>query len=89
MEQLHEKNFTRSSAKVTVQELDSDGTAEVIARTFSDGAHCCTKLAIYSWQNNRFTQLKTGMLDGYGGEFRDLDKDRQLEFVTVNNAFVY
>ncbi|GAB4458302.1 MAG: hypothetical protein OHK0037_01950 [Elainellaceae cyanobacterium] len=73
----------------SLQDLDADGVAEVIIRTYSGGAHCCTTHTIHSWQGDRFTTTDTGFRDGEGGSFQDLDGDGQLEFVSVDNAFLY
>ncbi len=74
---------------VTLQDVDGDRTPEVIFSTYSGGAHCCTNTLVYSWGGDRFRQAETGMLDGNGGRFEDLDQDGRLEFVTVDNAFLY
>lgn len=74
---------------VKLQDLDNNGSSEVIVQTYSGGAHCCTNFTIYDWQGERFTKTETGNSDGGGGEFKDLDGDRRLEFVTYDNAFLY
>ncbi len=74
---------------VTLQDLDADHTPEVILSTYSGGAHCCTNTIVYSWGGDRFRQAETGLLNGSGGKFEDLDGDGRWEFVTVDNAFLY
>lgn len=76
-------------ASVALQDLDGDRTAEVIVDTFSGGAHCCTNFTIYSWKNGKFVRTETGLLDGNGGSFQDLDRNGKVEFVTYDNAFLY
>jgi hypothetical protein len=73
----------------SLQDLDADGVAEVIISTYSGGAHCCTMHTIHSWQGDRFITTDTGFRDGWGGSFQDLNGDGQLEFVSVDNAFLY
>lgn len=74
--------------EVELLDLDNNGSPEVIVKTFSGGAHCCTTTTTYSWIG---TDLKAVnfTLDGYGGSFQDLNQDGQVEFVTVDNAFLY
>lgn len=74
---------------VSLKDLDGDRTAEVIIETYSGGAHCCTNFRIYSWRNDRFRETETGMLDGSGGTFRDIEGDGKMEFLTADNRFLY
>lgn len=74
---------------IDLQDLDSDGTPEVIVETYSGGAHCCTNFTIHSWQDNQFETVETGLLDGGGGSFKDLNNDGLTEFVSSDNAFFY
>lgn len=76
-------------AGIELMDLDSDGTAEVVVQTFTGGAHCCLATTTYTWQNEQFTPVYFGYLDGGGGEFRDLNDDGLMEFVTFDNAFLY
>ncbi len=76
-------------SSVSLQDLDGDRTAEVIVKNFSGGAHCCTNTVVYSWQEDDFSQVETGYLDGDGGQFEDLDGDGNYEFVSADNAFLY
>lgn len=87
--QISAKESTYYTGGIALKDLDSNGTVEVLIRTFSGGAHCCTNLNIYTWQKNKFAKLETGMRDGGGGEFLDLDGDRKLEFVSFDQSFLY
>ncbi len=78
-----------SSASLLLRDLDSDGLSEVIVQNYSGGAHCCTNTAVYSWQNNKFTRIESGYLDGSGGSFEDLDSDGLSEFISADNRFLY
>jgi hypothetical protein len=82
-------DFTMMTGSVSLQDLDNNQTPEVIINTYSGGAHCCTNLTIYTWIKNKFIKEETGLLNSGGGEFKDLDGDGKLEFVTVDNAFLY
>ncbi len=81
--------YTRLTGGVFLQDLDGNGIAEVVVRTFSGGAHCCTNYTIYTLQNHQFMQTETGFLDGIGGTFQDLNKDGKIEFLTSDNSFLY
>jgi hypothetical protein len=74
---------------VELKDLDNNGTDEVIVSTYSGGAHCCTSFVIYTWQKDKFIKTETGLLDGMGGSFEDLNQDQKYEFVTIDNAFLY
>ncbi|ACK68653.1 conserved hypothetical protein [Gloeothece citriformis PCC 7424] len=87
--QVEAKDFTMMTGGVTLKDLDSNGTDEVIVRTFSGGAHCCTNFIIYTWQDNQFIKTETGFLDGGAGNFEDLNGDGKSEFLTFDNSFLY
>jgi hypothetical protein len=88
-EQIVNEVFTMYSGSASLQDLDQNGTPEVIIETYSGGAHCCTNFLIYTWNNKEFIKIETGLRDGSGGEFTDLDNDDKIEFVTADNAFLY
>lgn len=87
--QVASSNYTRYSAGVSLKDLDGNGIVDVVIKTFSGGAHCCTNFSIYSRHNNQFVKTETGLLDGEGGSFEDLNGDGKLEFVTYDNSFLY
>jgi hypothetical protein len=87
--QVKASTSTTVFAEIFLQDLDGDRQPEVIIKTFSGGAHCCTNHTIYSWQNKQFVTEETGFLNSDGGEFIDLDGDGSLEFVTSDNSFLY
>lgn len=85
------ETFTFSLAQFQLTDLDSDGTPEVVVQNYTGGAHCCTNYVVHHWDAaaQQFQALETGYLDGYGGEFEDLDGDGFSEFVSYDNAFLY
>ncbi|MBE9192423.1 hypothetical protein IQ230_19140 [Gloeocapsopsis crepidinum LEGE 06123] len=87
--QLSSSVFTQFTGGVFLKDLDGNGTPEVIVRTFSGGAHCCTNYIIYTQQNNQLVKSETGFLDSRGGSFQDLNRDGNFEFVSVDNSFLY
>lgn len=86
---INSSAYTRFIGSVFLKDLDNNGSSEVIVKTFSGGAHCCTNFTIYTWQANQFIKTETGFLDGEGGVFEDLDKDGKFEFSTSDNSFLY
>lgn len=87
-QKINSSAYTRFSGSVSLKDLDNNGSSEVIIQTFSGGAHCCTNFTIYSW-HNQFIKTETGLLDGEGGVFEDLDSDGKLEFSSSDNSFLY
>lgn len=90
-EQLQQSvnDTTAIFAGVELMDLDSNGTAEVVVQTFTGGAHCCLAYTTYTWQDGQFNPTYFGYLDGGGGEFKDINGDGKMEFVTFDNAFLY
>jgi hypothetical protein len=84
-----DRAFTLYTGSAFLQDLDNNGTAEFILKTYSGGAHCCTDIIIHHWQGNQFVQTAIEGLDGGGGKFTDLNQDGRIEFITANNAFLY
>ncbi len=84
-----EKIFINNNGSISLKDLDGNNLPEVIFSTYSGGAHCCTNFSIYTWYKNQFIETETGYLDGGGGEFKDLNGDGKIEFLTVDNAFLY
>lgn len=76
-------------ASIFLKDINGNKTPEVVVRTFSGGAHCCTNFTFYTWLNNRFVKTETGFLDGGGGTLEDLDGDGKLEFISSDNSFYY
>lgn len=76
-------------AEFELQDLDSDGTNEVLVRNYSGGAHCCTNTTIHRWTGETFTAVETGFLDGLGGDLVDLNEDGYTEIAIPHQAFLY
>lgn len=88
-EKVRETASTYNHGNISLQDLDSNGTPEVIVETYSGGAHCCTAQTVYTVQGNNFSSVQLGPADGGGGEFKDLNKDGRMEFITYDNNFLY
>jgi hypothetical protein len=80
---------TWMTGTLELKDIDQDAIPELIVSTYSGGAHCCTNFTIHAWKNTQSITTQTGLLDGDGGEFKDLDGDGIQEFLTVDNAFLY
>lgn len=87
--QIEGSDLTVFTGEIFLKDLDSNGIDEVIIKTFSGGAHCCTNFIIYTWENNQFAKIETGLMDGSGGSFEDLDGDKKSEFLSYDNSFLY
>ncbi len=87
--QVKSEDYTQYTGEVFLQDLDKNGIDEVVIRTFSGGAHCCTNHVIYTWDDQQFIKTETGYLDGNGGGFEDINRDGKLEFLTYDNSFLY
>lgn len=74
---------------VDLNDLDGNGTPEVVVQAFTGGAHCCMAISTYTWQDDQFIPIYFDYLDGGGGRFEDLNSDGLTEFVTLDNAFFY
>ncbi len=86
---LKTRTTTWMTGTIELKDLDRNATPEVIVSTYTGGAHCCTEYTIHGWQQNKFTTTETGPLDSGGGQFKDLDGNGTLEFLSVDNAFLY
>jgi hypothetical protein len=86
---LKTRTATWMTGTLELKDLDRNAVPEVIVSTYSGGAHCCTEHTIHGWQKNRLITTETGPLDGGGGVFKDLDGNGTLEFLSVDNAFLY
>jgi hypothetical protein len=89
VEQSEREASTLYMGSIFLEDLDKNNLPEIIVSTYSGGAHCCTNFQIYTWQKDRFIETETGYLDGYGGEFKDLNGDGKIELVMADNAFLY
>lgn len=47
-QQINSGAYTRFIGSVSLKDLDNNGNSEVIVKTFSGGAHCCTDITIYT-----------------------------------------
>ncbi len=81
--------FTFNNSSILLKDLDGNNIPEVIISTNSGGAHCCTNFVIYTWQKNQFIETEKSDLNSGGGEFKDLNGDGKIEFLTGDNAFLY
>ncbi|EKV00583.1 hypothetical protein Lepto7375DRAFT_2706 [Leptolyngbya sp. PCC 7375] len=76
-------------AEFQLQDLDSDGTEEIIVRNYSGGAHCCTNTTIHRWTGEAFASVETGYLDGIGPDIADVNDDGYVEMAVPHQSFLY
>ncbi|MCD8487638.1 MAG: hypothetical protein LRZ84_13115 [Desertifilum sp.] len=88
-EKIRETTSTFNIGNISLQNLDSNGTPEVIVKVYSGGAHCCTEHTVYTWRGNNFTSVQFGPADGNGGRFEDLNQDGRMELIAFDNSFLY
>ncbi len=87
--QMQSRRNTIRFARVFLRDLDKSGTPEVIVKTFSGGAHCCTSTFIYTKYQGKFQRVETGSKDGSRVDFQDLDGDGTIELVSKDQSFYY
>ncbi len=76
---------------ISLLDLDNNLSPEVAIKTYTGGTHCCTTLTIFSAAKGQpygQAQMLEG-LDGTGGEFKDLDGNGSIEFISSDNRFLY
>jgi hypothetical protein len=75
---------------VRIIELDKSNTSpEVMVTSYTDGAHCCTVLTIFTAAaDGSWTRVDGGSFDGAPDFPQDLDGDGQFEIVNTDNAFL-
>lgn len=70
-----------------VLDLDGDGSMEVTAEGFSNGAHCCIALGVYSTQPDGTYRQLVRNFGSYGYRLHDLGKDGRLEIDASDERF--
>jgi len=73
---------------VTARDLDGDGEPEVLVELSSNAAYCCSWWRVYSFSGKRYVP----QLHWWGDinavpAIRDLDHDKQVELVSVDDRF--
>ena len=86
---LNDEILAVNHGDIVLQDINNNGTPEVIVSGFSGGAHCCTTHTIYSWNGDYFDEISTGQEQLSGGHFEDLNGDDKLEYITFDPAFFY
>lgn len=83
--------YPHGPESVTVEDLDSDGVAEVRITESSGGHRCCLNTTIYGLGENGFAEVDTRLVDGglSGGWVEDLNGDGYSEVKKMDEAFLY
>jgi hypothetical protein len=73
---------------MSLRDLDADGEPEILLSAYSGGAHCCVYSLVYRFVafGNTYERISWPWGDP-GYVVRDLNKDRQPEFVSGDNRF--
>jgi len=71
------------------RDINGDGQPDLIVSEWSGGAHCCYTTTVYSAGAEIRPLLALGTGNCGPGEFRDLDGDMVLEFITCDDAWAY
>jgi len=73
---------------VAARDLDGDGEPEVMVSLSSGGAYCCTWWRLYRYRGGRyFPQLRWWGDINAVPALRDLDGDKRIELVSVDDRF--
>jgi len=87
-----EPGFPDASARFAVGVFDpkADGP-QVLFTTFSGGAHCCNRLVLAERKGGAWSLVDLGIWDGDGLQTVpvDVDGDGVVDFVLVDNEFLY
>ena len=75
-------------AHLTNTDINGDGYPEVIAESYSGGAHCCFSTHVYSLRETPTLILKTPESNS-GGRFEDLNEVGIYEYITADDIFAY
>jgi len=74
---------------ITAEDLDANGTREILVETYSGGAHCCTSLYIGALTGNSFKYIDTIYWGNCGYSVEDLNNDGKKEIIGCNDMFAY
>lgn len=74
---------------LTGQDINRDGHPDVIVSDWSGGAHCCFTTTVFSVGTEVKEVLSLGTGHCGPGEFKDLDDDGVLEFITCDDRWAY
>lgn len=74
--------------ELTGTDITGEGHPDVIIEMYTGGAHCCFSTVVYDL-GPALTEVLHTPDSNCGGEFRDLDGDSVLEFITCDDLFAY
>jgi len=77
-------------ADFTVLKLSPNEQPSVVFTSYSGGAHCCVEVMVLQPAGKAWKKVDLGSWDGSGIAYpKDVDGDRIVDFVFVDNAFLY
>jgi hypothetical protein len=74
---------------LSADDLDNDGTKEVLIETYTGGAHCCSSLILGRVKDSSFSLLDTVYWGNCGFEVKDLNNDGKKEVIGCLDLFAY
>jgi hypothetical protein len=74
---------------LTGTDINADGYTDIILKTYSGGAHCCSSAHVYSLQPQNPIKLYQGRESNCPINFADVDTDGIYEIVTCDDSFAY
>jgi len=84
--------YSQWGSEAAVLRLDPQASdPQLVFTRFTGGAHCCTQtwVATKPQGQEAWTLVEADVLDGGGYAYKDLDGDGVLEFMSVDNSFLY
>ena len=79
-----------TSAGASIARLDSSSTfPQVVATSFTGGAHCCTLMKLMTFVGGRWQTVDAGEFDSEGPAIEDLNGDGAVELVGKDDSFNY
>jgi hypothetical protein len=79
----------REARSVRVQDLNTDGTPEVVLDLFTGGAHCCHVTQVFADSGAVYRQRAERNFGDFGHRLKDLDADGAPEFLAADFRFDY
>ena len=69
-------------------DIIGEGNPDIIAHTYSGGAHCCSTTVIYDL-GEKLRRVLSSLDSNCTGRLEDLDGDGAYEFITCDDSFAY
>lgn len=74
---------------LTGTDINTDGFPDIIIKTYSGGAHCCSSAHVYSLQPQNPIKIYEGRESNCPINFADVDMNGVYEILTCDDSFAY